>query len=226
MDSLEKGYEYCAILDLKSAYYRVPRDKLIDVLREQLPLGLIPHVLPFLQDGWTKRTGSQSEAMEKQTRGVPQSSPLSPTLFNVFMDVLAEKIAPVKPESDDSDIILFADDVQLRAKYRISIQRDLDIAATWASQFDMTWNVRTVQPSADPAPLSMGDEPIKVTDSETYLGVTITREGITDKLLSERVEKERARLETMKRIGLNAKGFGLKLSRSMYITFIRPMFEY
>ena len=30
----------------------------------------------------------------------------------------------------------------------------------------------------------------------------------------------------LKRIGLNAKGFGHKLNRNMYLKFIRPMFEY
>ena len=93
----------------------------------------------------------------------------------------------------------------------------------------MTWNVRkrsTIQLENDQVPLKMGMEPIQVIESETYLRFTITRQGITDKLLREGVQKARKRLDMLKRVGLNAKGFGPRLSRNMYLTFIRPMFEY
>ena len=42
-----------------------------------------------------------------------------PTLFNIFMDVLAERIEPNNESAENSGIILFTDDVQLTAKSRI-----------------------------------------------------------------------------------------------------------
>ena len=222
-------FEYFAILDLKAAYDRVPRDKLARVLRERLPPNLVRQVLPFLKTGWAKCVGNSSSNLAEQTRGVPQGSPLSPTLFNIFMDVLAEKIEPNDSNDADSAIILFADDGQLRSKYRLSLQRGLDQAHKWAMHSDMTWNVRkcsTIQPTEDDSAFNMGHEPLKVGAGETYLGVTITRDGLTDALLKHRVKCARARLEMLKRIGLNAKGFGPKISRSMYLTFVMPMIEY
>ena len=154
---------------------------------------------------------------------------MSPTLFSIFMDILAEKVEPPDTSEADSAIILFAEDVQLRARYRLSLQRDLGKAYTWAQNSDMTWNVSkcsTLQPEEDTVPLRMVHEQMKVSKAETYLGVTITRDRLTDALLKERVKSARAPLEMLKGIGLNAKGFGSKISRSMYLTFIRPMFEY
>ena len=93
----------------------------------------------------------------------------------------------------------------------------------------MTWNVRkcsTLLLEHDQVPLQTGTEPIQVVGSETYLGVAMTRKVTADKLLSERVQKACARLEMIKRTGLNAKGFGTKLSRNIYLRFIRAMFEY
>ena len=78
----------------------------------------------------------------------------------------------------------------------------------------------------DNAPFNMGSVPMKVGASETYLGVTLTSDGLTEALLKGRMKSSRARLEMLKHFGLKAKGFGPKISHSMYLTFIRPMFEY
>ena len=179
--------------------------------------------------GWTKFVRSSSPTLAEQARGVPQDSPLSPTLFNIFMDVLSEKIEPNDSYHACSAVILFADHVQPREKYRFSLQRDLKNADTWSRHSDMTWNVRkspTIQTKEENAAFNMGREPVKVGASETYLGTTITTDGLTDALLKDRVKISRARLEMLKRIGLNAKKFGPKISCSMYLIFVRLMFEY
>ena len=190
IDLQNNGHKYAAILDLKAAYDRVPRDKLISILQDRLPEGIVRQILPFLTTGWTKCVGANSTSWAEITRGVPQGSPMSPTLFNVFMDVFAERIEPSDRDTENSGIILFADDVQLTAKSRLTLQQNLDTAFTWAIESEMKWNVRkcsTLLPEHDQEPLRMGTEPIQTVESETYLGVTITRQGITDKLLRERV---------------------------------------
>ena len=88
------------------------------------------------------------------------------------------------------------------------------------------WKLAGICGITAPQTFTMGNECMRVGESETYLGVTLTKDGPTGKLLRDRVKSARARLEMLKRIGLNAKGFGPRISRSMYLTFIRPMFEY
>ena len=82
-----------------------------------------------------------------------------PMLFNVFMDVLAERIEPNNEGTDNSRIILFADDVQLTAKSRLALQQNLDTAFTWATETEMTWNVgkcSILLPEHGQVPLRMG----------------------------------------------------------------------
>lgn len=40
---------------------------------------------------------------------------VEPTLFNIFMDILAERIKAKEPDSSGTDLILIGDDVQLRS---------------------------------------------------------------------------------------------------------------
>ena len=188
------GHKYSKILDLKAAYDRVPRNKLINILRARLPEGILRQILPFITVGWTKCAGSNSNNLAEITRGVPRGSPMSPTLSDIFIDVLAERIEPKKESAENSGIIVFAVDVQPTAKSRLALKQYFDTAFTWDTETEMTWNVRkcsTIQPEHVQVSLKMGMEPIQVVESETYFGNTIRRQGITDKLLRERVQKAR-----------------------------------
>ena len=186
------GHECSTILDLKAAYDRVPWDKLINTFRARIPERIARQILPFLKVGWKRCVGSNSISPAEIARVVTQSSTLSPTLFDIFTDVLAERIEPNNESAENSGIILFIDDVQLTAKSRLGLQQKLNTALLWATETEMTSNVHkcsTIQSMIGKVPLRMGTEPIQVVESETYLGVTITRQGITDKLLRERVKR-------------------------------------
>lgn len=63
---------------------------------------------------------------------------MSPRLFNVFMDVLAERMGPYRINIEKSVIILLPDDVQLTAKSRLELKENLEIAFAWAIESEMT----------------------------------------------------------------------------------------
>ena len=123
MDLQKSGHKYSVILDLKAAYGRVWRDKLINILRAGLPEDILRQTLPFLTVGWTSCVVSSSNSLAEITRGVPQGSPISPTLSNIFIDLLAERIEPNNGSAENTGIILFADDVQFTAKFWLALQQ-------------------------------------------------------------------------------------------------------
>jgi len=74
-------------------------------------------------------------------RGVVQGSSLSPALYNMFMDSFAEAVLNGDMECIIA-LIMFADDVQLRAKTRQGMQKLLDAAGIWADTHGMTWSIK------------------------------------------------------------------------------------
>ena len=74
-------------------------------------------------------------------RSVAQESPLSPALFKIFIDVLAEMIAErllhaIRPN------MFFADDLKLTAENPNALQSILNTISQWAENAGMTWNTK------------------------------------------------------------------------------------
>ena len=95
---------------------------------------------------------SDGEASDwfSRSKGVLQGSPLSPYLFNIFVDELLEDLndgATIIPRS-----LFYADDGTLLASSSSEVQRLLDIVAAWSAQHRMTLNVKKcgyIAPSDD-----------------------------------------------------------------------------
>ena len=102
-EAIQQGTQYVAILDLKETYDTVPRDKIIKVIEKSLPGNLAKMIVYMLQPNIFETVGD---------RGVPQDSPLSPALYNVFMDTSGERIVRTSLE-DGRPGSLFAEDVIL-----------------------------------------------------------------------------------------------------------------
>ena len=94
----------------------------------------------MLQPNIFETVGDPTRTKAEGDRGVPQGSPLSPALYNVFMDTFAERIMRVSTE-DGKPGSLFADDVILSATHA-GLQTLLDTATTWSRDMDMTWSTK------------------------------------------------------------------------------------
>lgn len=132
------------ILDLKSAYDQVPKKKLYGIVTET-QTGDIRGAIGFaLQPMEIHTQGDTTEIKGTAARGVIQGSPLSTTLFNVYMDTL-EGSLETKPATaaksghpttlgESHDITFFADDVKLQAGSQRALQHLFDIATKWADE--------------------------------------------------------------------------------------------
>ncbi len=96
----------------------------------------------LLKPSWISSAGEESNSWCLIDRGVPQVSPLSPCLYNIFMDTFAEEVSSVPNSVSEQPALLFADDVKLHAKTGKGLQKILDIASSWATRNSIKWNTR------------------------------------------------------------------------------------
>ncbi len=113
-------------------------------------------------------------------------------MYSFPRSVLAEE-----PSSNDP-VIMFADDVELRARYRDGLQALLGQAETWAVANDMTWKVvkRSII-CAEPNqgnPIKLAGEVEREVTRAEYLGVTMMVEGITHHHCLNRISKAKKSL--------------------------------
>lgn len=206
---------YCAVLDLKGAYDQVPRQTLMSELSRRLPASLAAMISYTLQPATVSTKGDKTGYVDEVAEGVPQGSPLSPTIFNVYMDTLAEEMKrklegiPRFCGKKQWDITIFADDVKLHARTRELLQRMLTIATNWAARFEMIWApnkcvILTTPEEREIGPaLVLANTPVKEEERATYLGMTITAKGVADTESVARISRATRLAHMLRAEGIN-----------------------
>lgn len=192
-----------AVLDLKGAYDNIPRDKLVTVLEQRLTDTTAAMVTTTLRPGRIRTKGDASQRTGTVSRGVEQGSPSSPTIFNIYMDTLAERLeramttfAQHHPqERTEWSMTMFADDVKFQTENRATMQGMLDAASQWASTMGMLWapskcSVICAQPNTtEVGRLTLGGEKLKEERETVYLGVSIDGRKTTTTKSVERMRQ-------------------------------------
>ena len=113
-------------LDLKKAYDLVPHSLLLDKL---LDAGLGKKFISFIcrmYENTTLRVRSGNVIGEAfaYKRGVRQGCPTSPLLFNIFINNILDKIAPIRVEGlrEGFKGLMFADDTVIAANSRADLE--------------------------------------------------------------------------------------------------------
>ena len=122
--------------DFSKAFDKIPIDILLSKLGK---FNLDNHMINFISALLTGRmqivsvNGILSDALDI-TSGVPQGSPLSPILFNIFInDLMDLKL--------NSKFCGYADDVKIFNTPGILLQADVDMISSWAIYTQMLINV-------------------------------------------------------------------------------------
>ena len=134
-------------LDLSAAYDMVDRRILWTLLakRFKMPTGMIKLLRSLFDFNYSRLNVSGIKSAKiMHLRGLPQVSSLSPILFNFYIDSLIDLLQQENLMMDtmgvQSNNLFFADDGNIHSNDKSTVQKILDIAYKWESEFGMKFS--------------------------------------------------------------------------------------
>ncbi len=223
---------YVAVLDLKMAYNSVPRDKLIKEVRKRARRNVANMITFCLQPMNLITRGDNTNTTAIESRGVPQGSTLSPTLYNIFMDTYPEFLRRSHTEEMSTwSADLFADDVKLQANTAPKLQELLDSSSLWAKNMDMTWSPTKCSIIVPPNDTSktqytIANTTIKIVEEVEYLGVSINSTSLTATRNIGRVLNAQKMVHALRKVGINFKTLKPCTVRNIFNAFVYGTAQY
>ena len=221
------------MLDVKKAYDSVWRAGLLEKLRS---VGVSGRMFSWLQaflKSRRSRVAFQQQISEwRHTQfGVPQGSPLSPLLFNVFVASVFSKVSIRKTLfADDMAVFVTGKDIKTLSK---NISKQLRAVSSWARRWRVEFNVQKccstlltrVRSAPDPTIYFQG-ELLSFNATPKYLGMTFDRQ-LRWKPHLENIHQSATRtFDFLDRIASTQTKISQKTLLNIYKSCARPKLEY
>jgi RNA-directed DNA polymerase len=119
---LQSGYEYVVDVDLKSYFDTIPRDRLLNRLRERIADGRVLSLV----DSFLRAGILDGDADWEPETGVPQGAVLSPLLSNIYLNPLDQEMAAA-----GSEMVRYADDFVILCRSQSEAEQALAKVCQW-----------------------------------------------------------------------------------------------
>jgi hypothetical protein len=223
-----KARSTAVFLDFKSAFDVVDHQRLDTKLAAHgCPASLRPLIqsLMFVHLKSRILINGQVTGWFSRSCGVLQGSPLSPWLFNLFIDDL---LYLVNAGVTGIPICLFyADDGVIIINSKTDVREKLQIVECWTLHNAIFLNpakCAVITSRSDLPALSVYNQVIPRTDAYTYLGFPVLASGIDfQRHLEQRIQ---AAVGRARWLGLHSNSWGPAHRLRIYKQFLAPMFEY
>ena len=235
-----KSETYCAFIDFKKAFDFVDRDFLLYKLHKSGVQGNFYHAIKALYSGAQSciQVDHMVTGWFDVNSGVRQGDSLSPTLFSIFLNDLAQEInglnAGVMIGGSCLSILLYADDIVLLAPKPENLQCMLDTISAWCNKWCMQINpqktqvlhARNRQRPRSTFQFSCTGAPLAYTESYKYLGYFV-HEHINNEhhveILTNAAIRSFARIHSIfKSIG----NMGVRSYETLYNAYVLPIMNY
>ena len=227
-DMCRSGFNISAYLDLKSAFDVVDHRYLFKILRQRgAPIQICKLIYSLMVNNCGSTiavNGIVSETKIQRSRGLFQGSILSPMLFNMLIDILAEQITVELPPS--TVILLFADDIVIKTNDWVRLQHALDICYNWSANSKIDWGIRKcgVISKYESYPVLLGAEVVPVVSQYKYLGLPFTANGVDWKQYLYKIMDKHNKF--IQGIQLQSQVWTMNNRLIIYRTFVRPILDY
>ena len=185
---LKRKQTFTAFIDFKKAYDSINRPLLWSKLQEAGMSGKILNPIKAIYNNvqYCIRLNGLYTNWFKVNHGLKQGCLLSPLLFNIYINSLAETIKHlglgVDVDGEKIGIFLYADDLVLISENEADLQAMLDILNNWCKNNKINLNaekskvVHFRNPSVQRSSFnfSCGDHMLEITTQYNYLGLTMT----------------------------------------------------
>ena len=236
IDGFQKKQHTTAVfVDLKQAYDRVWRKGL---LLKMKTVGINGNLYQWIKQFLTDRTiqtriNDGLSSKETIHEGLPQGSPLSCTLFLLFINDL--------PDILTVENALYADDLAMwnTSKWtlynRRKLNQSLEILGTYCREWKLQVNAtKTVYTIFSTSPKVSKEEPtlfidgnvLKKEENPTYLGVKLDARLTLSEHMKDVKKKAENRLKIVKKLASTTWGADKNTLRQLYIGYVRSSMDY
>ena len=236
LDGFQKKHHTTAVfVDLKQAYDRVWRKGLLLKMKDA---GIHGKLYSWLKDFLTNRTIQTrvNDAMSSKAvleEGLPQGSPLSCTLFLLFINDISDNLR--------IENALYADDLVMwhTSKYstlnRRKINQDLAQLGNFCQEWKLTINTtKTVYTIFSLSPKVSQEKPVieiqgkalQKEENPTYLGVVLDPKLTLNEQMKKVETKAKNRLKLVKKLASTSWGADKSTLRQPYLGYVRSTMDY
>ena len=217
-----------AFLDFRSAFDVVDHGRLYEVLVERsCPVQMLALITRLTFTNVRSRVLANGAASDwfPRTCGLLQGSPLSPALFNIFVDSLLCRLNATAGSIPRA--LFYADDGVLFGDSIADIQLLMDVVCEWSLQQGIALNVGKcgyLDATFSTATIYIGSEPVPRVGCYKYLGFPIKASGIDfEAHLTGRLD---AIFRRMQFLDMYARTWSLTHRLRVLRQYLAPMLEY
>ena len=232
---------YTCFIDFRKAFDTVWHQ---GVFQKLLEINISGNFLNTLKDMYRKtkcavKIGSRTTQYFSCEKGVRQGDPLSPLLFNIFINGIFQKLREENCDPatlDGTNLInalAYADDIVLISTTPEGLQKAINITHEYCKTWKLQVNHKktkcitfTKGTQTEKHKFTIGDEPLENAKTMKYLGITVNKKNCSFTPAIEVLKNKATRALYALRGKINLNEIPIRLALKLFDSLIKPILLY